>query len=148
MAAFARDESIVVQAAPEIVFDYLSDITRHGEWAGDKLTVKQVGPGRWESLVDIGIKASAVITVESSERPRRFVYVCDDNVSGLYRWTFTLAPAPRGTRLTHRVERLRGPLLVRMIQPWVMWPLAARPSTRRGLQNIGRRFAAVHTPAG
>jgi hypothetical protein len=38
--------------------------------------------------------------------------VCDDTLSGMCRWTFGLEPVPAGTLLSHRVERLRGPLLV------------------------------------
>ena len=139
---FVREVTVMVEASPEAVFDYVSDLARHGEWAGDKLTVAATGHGTYHSVVDMGMKVPAEISVEASERPRSFGYVCDDKLSGKYRWTFMLKSVAGGTRLTHQVERLRGPLLVRLIQPWVMWPLLGRPSSVRGLNNIKRRFAA------
>jgi uncharacterized protein YndB with AHSA1/START domain len=138
---FAREVTTTVDGSPEAVFDYVSNVAKHGEWAGDKLTIEARADGTYRSLCDLGMmKATADIRVETKDRPNRFVYVCDDNLSGQYRWTFILQPAERGTRLTHRVERLRGPLLVRLIQPWLMWPLLGRPSTAKGLKNIQRRY--------
>jgi hypothetical protein len=133
---FDRTVRTTIARPVEAVFDYISDIGRHGEWAGDKLTIRAGGGGSYQSVVEIGVKVAATIRVEASDRPRQFSYVCDDTLSGLYRWTFGLEPVPAGTVLSHRVERLRGPLLVRMIQPWLMWPLLGRPHTRRGLANI------------
>ncbi|HEY8642299.1 MAG TPA: SRPBCC family protein [Candidatus Dormibacteraeota bacterium] len=140
---FVREVTVVVEAPPDAVFDYVSEVVRHGEWAGDKLTVTATGAGTYHSVVDMGMKVPAEISVETSERPRRFGYVCDDSLSGKYRWTFALEPTGSGTRLTHQVERLRGPLLVRLIQPWVMWPLLGRPSTARGLNNIKKHLEAA-----
>lgn len=141
--SFVREVTITVNAPPERVFDYVSDIDHHGEWAGDRLTVRRAGDEEWQSHLDMGaLKADAVITVERSERPERFTYVCRDSLSGTYRWTFTLRRTSGGTALTHRVERLAAPLLVKLIQPWLMWPLSGRPSTDRGLENIKRRLEA------
>lgn len=147
---FVREVSIPVSAPQERVFAYLSDIARHGEWAGDRLTIRRAGDEQWQSHLDMGmLKADAVITVERSEPPDRFTYVCRDSLSGTYRWTFELRRTQGGTRLTHRVERLAAPLLVKLIQPWLMWPLSGRPSTARGLENIKHRLeAAVEDTAG
>jgi hypothetical protein len=35
----------MIHAQPEAVFAYVSDLTRHGEWAGGRLTVEAVSPG-------------------------------------------------------------------------------------------------------
>ena len=124
---FTREVTIPVSAPPERVFDYVSDIDRHCEWAADPLTVRRAGDEQWQSHLDMGpLKADAVITVERLEPPERFSYVCRDSLSGTYRWTFTLRRTAGGTRLTHRVERLDGPLWIKLVQPWFMWPLAGR----------------------
>jgi len=41
-----------------------------------------------------------------------------------------------------RVERLAGPLWVRLLQPILMWPLVGRPGVRKALVNIKRSVEA------
>lgn len=143
---FAREESIHIDASPEAVYDYVSDIGRHPEWAAQDLVIRPSGDGRFESVVTMGaLKAKAVITVQVSERPSRFVYVAQDDVSGPHRWTFDIEPDASGTRLTFRMERMHDALWARILQPVVMWPLIGHPGVLKALAAIKRHLEAPET---
>jgi len=101
----SHEESIVVDAPPEAVYDLVSDVTRTGEWSpicqecwwDDPATAGQVGshftgrnvlPHRtWETR-------SEVVVAESG---REFAWQV---AGGWVRWGYTLAPAETGTLLT------------------------------------------------
>lgn len=37
--------NVVINATPEMVFNYVSDLTRHPEWSGGKLKIEALTPG-------------------------------------------------------------------------------------------------------
>jgi Polyketide cyclase / dehydrase and lipid transport len=136
---FAKEKSIHVEATPEAVFDYVSDIHRHPEWARHPLTMREMGVGKYESTSKVmHLEPRSEIQVETVERPRPFTYLCDDNVAGKYRWHFDIAPAASGTTIKYGLERLRAPLWVRLVQPWLLWPMDGRVGVLIGLANIKR----------
>jgi hypothetical protein len=106
-----HEQSIVVEATPEALYDLVSDITRTGEWSpvctacwwDDPDQAGQVGawftghnelPDRtWETRSRI----------EVADRGREFAWL----VGGRYaRWGFTFAPDGAATRLTERWDFL------------------------------------------
>ena len=134
---FTREESIHIEASPEAVYAYISDIGRHPEWAAQKLVMQPLGGGKFQSLMTMGaMKAVAVIHVEAADPPRMFCYVADDNVSGPHRWTFLIAPDGVGSKVTFRMDRMHDALLFRLLQPTVMWPLIGHPGVLKGLARI------------
>lgn len=136
---FRRDESVHIEASPEAVYDYIADIGRHPEWAAQKLVMRPLGDGRFESLMKMGgLKAVSVIHVETAKRPGTFVYVADDNVSGPHRWRFDITPAGGGSDVKFTLERMHEALLFRLLQPVVMFPLIGHPGMVKGLRNIKR----------
>ena len=141
---FAREESIQIQAPLNTVFDYVADIRRHPEWAAQRLEVhpldRNANPlSTYESKAHLGMAIHGTIRVVSAEPPLRFAYECED-MSGHYLWTMSLRTLGGGSRLTMRVERLRGPWWVRLLQPNLIWPLIGKPGVRRALENIKRHF--------
>jgi uncharacterized protein YndB with AHSA1/START domain len=134
---FVREESIHIAAPPEVVYDYVSDIGRHPQWAAQKLEMRKLADGRFESVATMGLlKAKAVIHVEAAERPGRFVYVADDNISGPHRWSLAIKPQGDGSQLTLRMERMHEAVWARVMQPIAMWPLIGHPGVLRGLAQI------------
>jgi hypothetical protein len=134
---FAREESIHIEASPEAVYDYISDIERHPEWANQTLVMQSLGDGRFESLMTMGaMKARAVIHVELSERPTRFVYVADDDVSGPHRWHFDISSDTTGSTVRFGLERMHEKFPFRLMQPILFFPLIGRPGMRKGLTRI------------
>lgn len=73
------------------------------------------------------------------EPPHRLAYECRD-FFGDYRWWMIVTPAGAGSRLTCRMERIRAPFLIALIQPWLMWPALGRRSVGNGLQRIKARL--------
>ncbi|HUR74144.1 MAG TPA: SRPBCC family protein [Sporichthya sp.] len=110
MSDLTHSESIVIAAAPEAVYDLISDVTRTGEWSpvcrecwwdegatgavGDVFTGRNVLPDRtWETRC----------TVIAAEPGREFGWLVAD---GLVRWLYSMEAVDGGTRLTEDWEFL------------------------------------------
>ena len=140
---FAQEKSIDIDAAPEEVYDYVADLRRHPEWAAQKLDIVERDDGRFDSTVTIGpAKLKAVLSVESAQRPRRFVFISDDGLAP-HRWHFDITPRSGGSRLKFGFERMSAPMIIRMAQPILMWPLVGNPGMEKGLSNIKRQVEAA-----
>ena len=133
-----------IDAPPEVVFDYVSDVIRHPEWAHEKLEIERTaGTGNeagatFAYAVNFMGTTRGTLTVTESVRPSRFVYECDDP-SGRYRWTFEITAKDRGTHLRHRVEFLRESLKVRLTKA-IMIPLVGNRMVNAGLKNIREKL--------
>ena len=133
-----------IDASPEAVFDYVSDVVRHPEWAHEKLEIQRTaGTGNeagatFAYVVHFMGTTRGKLTVKESVRPSRFVYECDDP-SGLYRWTFEITARDGGVHLTHRVEFLRESLKVRLAKT-IMIPLMGNRMANAGLNNIRQKL--------
>jgi hypothetical protein len=98
----------------------------------EKLPSSNGGADGFSSTVHLmGGTIHAEIHVIAEEPPHRFVYECTDP-AGHYRWTMTLRAVGTGTELTQSAERLKGPLWVRVIQPWLLWPLSGAAKRSQG----------------
>jgi Polyketide cyclase / dehydrase and lipid transport len=100
-----HQESVVVAAAPEVVFDLVTDIGRTGEWS-------PICTGCWWDEPAEGGQAGAWFTgrnetphrtwetrsrVVVADRPSEFAFLVGD---GYVRWGYTFQPASAGTLLT------------------------------------------------
>src|SRR5438094_887517 len=114
------EKQIVVQSPPEKVYDYLADLGRHGEWAGDKLQIHQTSEGpvavgtTFESNSSQMGKHNAIVTVTDLVPNQRIGYEANDN-TGHWRHEIDLEPADGGTRITKRVVRLSAPPMERIM---------------------------------
>ncbi len=138
---YYREVSIHIDAPAEKVFDYVTDVARHGEWAANELVIRRDpgpdhGPGaRFTSQVKLMGEITAHGVVIEEDRPERFIYEVEDS-SGKWRWTMALQRQAQGTLLSHRFERIRAPLWVLLIQTWLLYPFVGRPAMQKGLANI------------
>jgi hypothetical protein len=100
-----HEESVVVAAAPDALFDLVTDIGRTGEWSpictgcwwDDPAQAGQVGAwftGRNELPHRTWETRSKVVV---SDRPSEFAFLVGD---GFVRWGYTFQPAGAGTLLT------------------------------------------------
>jgi uncharacterized protein YndB with AHSA1/START domain len=111
--------SCSTRAAPERVYDYLSDLPRHGEWAGTLGTVTKTSDGpavvgttyRAEERMREGGKAGDVTFAELTalERPRRIAWKArTEPTSGPMamrsEWEFLIEPEGTGSRVTQRMR--------------------------------------------
>jgi hypothetical protein len=140
---FAKKRSITVAARAEAVYDYVSDIERHPEWARHKLIMKKTGEGRFESRAEVyHLEPTSQLRVETTDRPRRFTFLSDDQYAGTYRWYFDITPVDGGSLLTYGLERLSAPTVVKIVQPWLLWNTGGRQGLVTGLANIKRTLEA------
>jgi hypothetical protein len=147
MLRFVKEETITIKASPEAVYDYVSDISRHPEWAFHKLTMKKVGDGRFESSTEVmHLEPRSVLTVETTNRPGRFSFISQDSVAGTYRWYFDISPVAEGSRLNYGLERLKARLWVQLVQPWLLWPTDGRKGVLGALANIKRNIEGPAQP--
>jgi hypothetical protein len=143
---FAKEKSIHVEAPPEAVFDYVSDIKRHPEWAKHPMVMREIGDGTFESTVKVmHLEPRTIISVESKDRPRRFTFICNDDTAGKYRWTFDITPSGDGSMIRYSLERLEAPTWVKLTQPWMLWPIDGRTGVLTGLANIKREMESAKT---
>lgn len=151
---FVRTVETRVGASPAAVFDLVSDVSRHGDWADQELTVEHVaGPAAGlgaeyttlarRTMPHTNMKSAGRVKVVESTPVRRFVYEAEDE-GGRYLWTFELRPDGTGTRLSHTVERLAAPVPVRILQP-LMWRTFGGGQVRRGVANIKARLESRAT---
>ena len=145
---FVKRKTITIDAPPEAVYDYVSDISRHTEWARHKLVIRKVGEGRYESSTEVmHLEPRSVLEVETRDRPRRFSFFSNDSIAGKYRWHFDITREGKGSKVEYGLERLNASLTVKLIQPWLLWPIDGREGVMTGLANIKRNLEAHAAPA-
>ena len=112
-SARTHQQSIIVEAAPEALYDLVSDITRTGEWSPVCTScwwdvASEAGQiGAWftghNELPDRSWETRSQIA--AAERGREFAWI----VGGTFvRWGFTFEPDGSQTRLTESWEFLPG----------------------------------------
>lgn len=108
-----------IQAPPQTVFDYVSDFTKHGEWAGHGLQVTKDGDGP----TAVGSTFSTVAkqfgtqrehsTITELEPGKTFGWTSKGALGTVHHW-FTVAAADGGTSLTKSAEFLDRSFLAKM----------------------------------
>lgn len=108
----------LIHAPPETVFDYVSDVTRHPEWAANRMTVTPLTPGeprvgsRYRTVASQGGRNwESIVEITRYERPGVFEFVATGGATqepedNPHRHTFTLTAGADGTTLElHRRSR-------------------------------------------
>ena len=86
MANVSNVYRVVIQATPETVFNYVSDLTRHPEWSGGKLKIEALTAG--PVAVGSGYKSYGEVAGQKNrpnelrvthyEPPTHFVFTAQD----------------------------------------------------------------------
>lgn len=132
---------IQIAAQPEKVFDIISDVASHGEWANQKagLAVKPVsgGPTAVGSTFKseqtfAGKHAAADIKVIKLDAPSSFAFEAhqEGKKPVTYTSTFTLTPADGGTLVERTVDVNPSSLVVAIAKP------AIRADMMKALKNL------------
>jgi uncharacterized protein YndB with AHSA1/START domain len=140
-----------IDAPPEKVFDALSDVEHHPDWANPsaKLKMSSVsgGPPRMGSTyrseqVFVGKPQTAEIEIVEFDRPNRFAFSITQRKLGStkevrYRHTFVLTPEGGGTRLERTTASVGGnALLDAVVTP------AVKADGKKSLANLKRKLEA------
>jgi uncharacterized protein YndB with AHSA1/START domain len=136
-----------VPLPPQQVFDYISDFSRHHEWAMDEIRITPVSPGHVKlgsTFRSVGKQAGkewpSSLEVTAFEPPRSFEFTAtggplDAPIDQPHRHEFILAPQDGGTRLELRRTDPKPPT-------WPAWlfRLFGDPIVRL---SMGRRIETV-----
>ena len=101
---------VLTTASPEAAHAYVSDLTRHGEWAANELTVEAVSAepvtigSQFRSSADVGnLHFDATLTITQLDEPKTFAFSGKDK-TGRFEHTFTFTPKTGGTLVTRKLQ--------------------------------------------
>jgi uncharacterized protein YndB with AHSA1/START domain len=115
--AYSALYSVDVKAPQATVFNYVADVSRHGEWgsADDhmKATAERPGPPamgaryKADGLLN-GKQNESMVTITNLEPPKRLAFDAEDSNS-VFHHEFTFSPAAGGTHVERHVTMTKGP---------------------------------------
>jgi uncharacterized protein YndB with AHSA1/START domain len=115
--AYSAEYAVDVKASPATVFDYVADVSRHGEWgsADDHMTATAERPGppaigshyKADGMLN-GKPNKSVVTITALESPKRLAFDAEDSNS-VFHHEFTFSPSSGGTHVERRVTMTKGP---------------------------------------
>ena len=142
VASFSVD--VWMKAPPQVVFAYVSDLTRHPEWADNPLVITPVTGGapalgsRYRSEAQShGVNFSTELVVTLFEPPRRFGFGGAD-ATGEFSHEFSLTPSGDGTLVKRRItfQTTFSQWLAHLL---VLYPVRM-PSARRTLNRLKEKL--------
>ena len=121
--AYSAAYTVTVNSPQTRVFDYIADVSRHGEWGSEddkmKATAEKPGPPavgaryKAEGLLN-GKPNSSVVTITDYEPSKRIAFDAEDSNS-VFHHEFLFTPDGGGTRVERRVTMPKGPWYFPMV---------------------------------
>jgi uncharacterized protein YndB with AHSA1/START domain len=115
--AYSATYNVSIKAPPSKVFEYLADVSRHGEWgsADDRMKIAAEKPGapavgaryQADALLN-GKQNKSAVTLTALEPTKRIAFDAEDSNS-VFHHEFILTPEGEGTRFERRVTMTKGP---------------------------------------
>jgi hypothetical protein len=128
-------------ATAEALWPLVSDLTRHGEWSADPLTVTATGERTYESVATSkGKEFRARIEVLESVEPSRFAFRATDE-SGTYEHVITLAADGAGTTITREIDATELSLGQKALF-YAVLPIVKKPNARKALEALAAKASA------
>jgi uncharacterized protein YndB with AHSA1/START domain len=115
--AYSAAYTVEVNAPPSKVFDYVADVSRHGEWGSEddhmKATAETPGPPAMGSRYKAdgllnGKPNQSTVPITALEPPKRLAFDAEDSNS-VFHHEFTFTPAGGGARVERHVTMTKGP---------------------------------------
>jgi uncharacterized protein YndB with AHSA1/START domain len=106
---WSNQVSIDIAAAPETVYRYLADFTRHSEWSMSVATLEQLTPGpigvgtEFKSSETIPQEFVSFAKITALDAPTRIAWEATDHQVFRTEWEFEISPNAGGTHLAQRV---------------------------------------------
>ena len=140
MSSVVSNYQIGIDAKPEDVFAYVSDLTKHGEWS-ENLTVESVSDGEiavgseYRSTGKMmGKQVQNTIRITEFESPSRISFETNDG-SNDFLQEIMLSQQGEGTLLERRVSMEMNPMMALMFK-LLAGPMVANPSMNKSLKNL------------
>ncbi len=115
--AYSANYEVDVKAPQSKVFEYVADVSRHGEWGSEddhmKATAAKSGPpgvgSRYKADGMLNGRANpSVVTITALEAPKRVAFDAEDSNS-IFHHEFVITPAGGGAHVERRVTMTKGP---------------------------------------
>ena len=115
--AYSAVYSVDVKAPQATIFNYVADVSRHGEWgsADDHMKATAERPGqpamgsRYKADGLLNGKANqSTVTITNLEPPKRLAFDAEDSNS-VFHHEFTFSSAAGGTHVERHVTMTKGP---------------------------------------
>ena len=140
MAKLVENYRVHIDAKPEDVFSYISDLTRHGEW-NESLRVETVSDGpaavgsQYRSTGRMmGKEFQNDVRITELESPTRLSFISNDGKNDFLQ-EFTFRPIGGGTSLERRLTTEMNPMMKLMFKA-VIGPLVATRSMNKSLEAL------------
>jgi hypothetical protein len=136
-----------IRTTPEVAFTYLSDLTRHGEWAiNPGLKIVQTSPGavmpgatfRSEGT-QFGMHLTDELKIIDFQPPLRFAFESTGR-SGVFRHAFEFRRESNGTVVSKEMRAVQPPALYTIFRPISEFVISRRMA--KDLKRIAQRVEA------
>ena len=147
MTILIRSHQILVRAPLQKAFEYVSDLTRHPEWSGGELKIREVTPGpvsigkEYQSYGEVMVQKNRPNTVQISqyEPPHKFGFVAKDPDFGNVSHEFTFNAQNGGTLITRTMTIRLNPLMAFLFR-YFIYPLIGKPSMNKAMLALQKRL--------
>src|SRR6202521_6487545 len=115
--AYSATYNVTIKAPQAKVFDYVADVSRHGEWGSAvehmKASAEKPGPPAMGSRYKAdgmlnGKPNQSVVTVTAIDAPKRLAFDAED-ANSVFHHEFTFSAADGGTQVERNVTMTKGP---------------------------------------
>jgi uncharacterized protein YndB with AHSA1/START domain len=142
--------TVTVHRSPEVVFAYLTDMSRHGEWSPKPYRIEPVGG---DGAATVGARFRSVgwipgdkqhendVEITRVDPPTRFGFTAYEKGQP-FTHDFVLTPAAEGTRVERTVDSPEPTGFLRVVYPLV-WALVIKPAVQKDLDSFRARCEAA-----
>ena len=142
--------SVEINAAPETVFNYVSDLTRHPEWSGGKLKIEALTPGpvgvgsTYKSHGEVAGQQNRPneLRVTKFESPTLFEFVAKDPGFGEVVNAFKFTPQKGGTLMERTLSMHMNPLKAFAFKLFIR-PLIGQPMMDKSFAALKDKLEAA-----
>ena len=138
MPGFAA--TVIIRATAAEVFEVISDLATHPQWASDDLTIERTGERTWRSISRAkGRTFHADLIVTVVEPDEVFEFVSSDE-TGTYGHGFVVRDLPEGCEVARYVTARRLGIGQQALY-WLTLIPVRRPGLRTSLSRLASLFA-------
>ena len=134
-----------INASPEAVFNYVSDLSKHGEWSHDDLKIEAVSEGapavgsEYKSTAPfMGKEVNAQEKVTVLESPSKFSFTVTEPDS-THDHDFTFTAEAGGTRV-QRKSAHHVPFMMSIMFTVMGGPFVARPAHKKSFAKLKEKL--------
>jgi len=141
--------SAVIKAAPEVVWPWVADLNRHGEWSPKPYRVEKV-TGEWNRVGStyrsVGFvppkdpEHGNLVTITDVQPVTRFALDATDE-NGVFHNVYTLRPTDSGTEVTFDITFPDMKGMAGVMLP-ILFPLVGKPTLKKRMDMLKAKVEA------